>query len=407
MDHYTITEGPVPVVTLIDERLSTTTICLASAYGARHDPVGRCGSAHLLEHLLMSAPSGDVPSLSEHVERLGGHANAETGPDRMLFYAQVHPDDAEDIAGLLYRAVLEPRWEEPTLVREKRAVFQELAAAAADPADLVQDAALAALFPGHPLGQPVGGTTADVEALDLASLAAGHAERLLTAPLTAVVVGPRAPAAIDPAIAAVAADTLARVGTAADLPAPLAEPVAVTEPNWPGEFSWFCAAARSVPQHDVRRPHFDVLAHLLGSSSSSLLYRRLRGEAGLAYAFQAWHRGYADTGAWRLLAGVEPQNGNAAVDVVRATLEELADRGPKPDDLAPALRQARMSVLTTLDNPLECARYLAVHSGGATGWSPSREIESIDGIDADDIRRAAEQTLAGLRVVVRPEAEAR
>ncbi|MEU1946556.1 pitrilysin family protein [Streptomyces sp. NPDC020125] len=397
-------EGPVPVIAYIDERLSTTAVCLASAYGARHDPAPECGLAHVLEHVLMSAPVDTVPSFSEHVERLGGHANAETGPDRMLFYAQTHPDDAEEISALLYQAVLQPRLNGETLAREKRAVLQELAAAAADPSDVVQDDFLTDLYPGHPLGRPVGGTVATVERMDEVSVAAGHTERLLSAPLTAVVVGPRMPATIDALKAGVGPDVLARSGSASQEPVPLPEPGPVLAPRWPSEFAWVCAGARSVPYAHPHRPRFSVLAQLLGSSPSSLLYRRLRGDAGLAYAFQAWNRGYADTGAWRLLAGVEPGNGDAALAVIRGTLEQLASDGPTSEDLASARRQAQMNIMTSVDSPLECARFLAMRADRHGTWSPSVALESVRAVESHHIRQAAAHVLEGFRVVVSPRA---
>ncbi|KUJ69271.1 hypothetical protein ACZ90_13085 [Streptomyces albus subsp. albus] len=401
MHQFKVVEGSIPVISLIDERLSTTTICLASMYGSQSDPLGQCGMAHVLEHVLMSTPVSAVPSLSEHVERLGGHANAETGLDRMLFYAQVHPDDADQIAALLYQAVLRPRWSDSFLEQEKRAVFQELAAAAADHSDLVQDAFLADLFPGHPMGRPVGGTRADVERFDTASVAAAHRERLLTAPLSVVVVGPRLPKTVDPVVAGVDPGTLAAIGTAPQ-PLPTVAPGPPEAVRWPEEFTWLCAGARSVPNHDPRRPHFSVLAQLLGSSPSSLLYRRLRGEAGLAYTFQAWNRGYADTGAWRVLAGVEAGNGEAALTVIRTALEEIAANGPDPADLASARRQEQMRVRTLVDTPLSCARFLAMRSGGPVAWSPADEIAYLDAVDAADVRRAAERIRDGFRAVASP-----
>jgi predicted Zn-dependent peptidase len=397
-------DGPIPVSALVDERLNTTTVCLASKYGSRDDPPDECGLAHVLEHVLMSAPVGAVPSFSEYVERLGGQANAETGLDRMLFYAQVHADDAEEITGLLQQAVLQPRWDERTLPQEKRAVFQELAAAAADPSDTVQDAFLADLFPGHPLGRPVGGTREGVERFDVASTAAGHRERLLTAPLSLIVVGPSVPASADPIAAGVAPEVLAQLGAAERDLGALTPPGPEEPVRWPDEFAWVCAGARSVGNHDRRRPHFNVLAQLLGSSPSSLLYRRLRGEAGLAYAFQSWNRGYGETGAWRVLAGVEPGNGEAVLDVIRTTLEEIAEEGPKPDDLASARRQAQMRVLTSVDTPLECARFLAMRSGGPAGWTPATEVDDIAAVSVADLRDAAAHVLGGWGAVVRPEA---
>ncbi|GHC72783.1 M16 family metallopeptidase [Streptomyces flavofungini] len=404
MHQFTEVEGPIPVVGLIDDRLSTTTICLASKYGSQLDPLGQCGLAHVLEHVLMSTPVGSVPSLSEYVERLGGHANAETGLDRMLFYAQVHPDDADEIAGLLYQAVLQPRWSDAVLKQEKRAVFQELAAAAADHSDVVQDAFLAHFFPGHPMGRPVGGTKVDVERCDTASVAAAHRDRLLTAPLSVIVVGPRLPKSIDPVAAGIEPHTLATIGTAPATVPPSPPPAPPHPVRWSEEFTWLCAGAPSVPDHDPRRPHFNVLAQLLGSSPSSLLYRRLRGEAGLAYTFYAWNRGYADTGAWRVMAGVEPGNGDAALEVIRNALDEVATKGPDPDDLASSRRQARMRVLTSMDTPLDCARFLAMRSAASGSWSSTDEVAYIDAVTADDVQRAAAQIRDGFRAVASPAA---
>lgn len=174
--------------------------------------------------------------------------------------------------------------------------------------------------------------------------------------------------------------------------------------RWPDEFAWVCAGARSVGNHDPRRPHFNVLAQLLGSSPSSVLYRRLRGEAGLAYAFQSWNRGYGETGAWRVLAGVDAGNGDAALAVIRGALEEIATDGPKPDDLDSARRQAQMRIFTSVDAPLECARFLALRSGGPADWSPAAEVANIAAVSAADLREAAAQVLNGWRAVVRPEA---
>ncbi|MER8072775.1 pitrilysin family protein [Streptomyces sp. NPDC094034] len=404
MHQFTTVDGPVPVVGMIDERLSTTTICLASKYGSQLDPEGECGLAHVLEHVLMSAPVGAVPSLSEYVERLGGHANAETGLDRMLFYAQIAPDDADEIAGLLYQAVLQPRWSDDVLEQERRAVFQELAAAAADHSDVAQDAFFARSFPGHPMGRPVAGIKADIERCDTRSVAAAHGERLLTAPLSVIVVGPRLPTSVDPWEAGIEPRTLGAIGTAPATVPPSPSPLAPRPVRWSTEFTWLCAGARSVPEHDPRRPHFNVLAQLLGSSPSSLLYRRLRGEAGLTYSFYAWNRGYADTGVWRVLAGVEPGNGDAALDVIRTALDEVATKGPAPDDLASARRQARMRVLTSMDTPLDCARFLALRGGALGSWSPAEEVAHIDAVTADDLRLAAAQIRDGLMAVASPAA---
>ncbi|MFD9564464.1 M16 family metallopeptidase [Streptomyces sp. NPDC059994] len=395
-----VVPSALPTIALLDERLRTTSICLAARYGSRDDPAEHGGLAHLLEHTLMSAPLDGRPSFCEQVERLGGHANAETGLDIMLFYAQVHADDADTVARLLHQAVLRPELTEAVLDTERDAVLQELAAAQADPGDVVQDAFLARLFPGHPLGRPVGGDVGQILRTTLPDVLVGHRTRFLTSAMTLVVTGPRLPRL----------DGLGRTVPAAAIPPPaeslppLAEPAdpAVT---WPDEYGWVCVGARSTGADDPRRRRFAILAQLLGDSPSSPLYRRLRNEAGLAYTFACWDRGYQEAGAWRVLVGIEPGNGETVVGIVREILAELASAGPDPDDLAAAHRQARMRLILDSESPLDHLRMVAQRSrAGTTAWSLATELAALDAVDAEQVRAAAAEVLGELTVVVRPEA---
>lgn len=393
-----VVPSALPTIALLDERLRTTSVCLAVRYGSRDDPAEHGGLAHLLEHTLMSAPLDGRPSFCEQVERLGGNANAETGLDIMLFYAQVHADDADAVAALLHQAVLRPELTDAVLDTERDAVLQELAAAQADPGDVVQDAFLAQLFPGHPLGRPVGGDVEQIRRITLADVREGHRTRFLTSAMTLVVVGPRLPRL----------DGLGRTVAPAAAPAPArALPPLAPDPAvvWPDEYGWVCVGARSGAADDPGRRRFALLAQLLGDSPSSPLYRRLRNEAGLAYSFACWDRGYQEAGAWRVLVGVEPGNGGTVVGIVRGLLAELASAGPDPEDLAAARRQARMRMILDSESPLDQLRMVAQRSrAGTAEWSLAAELAALDAVDAEQVRAAAAEVLDGLTVAVRPEA---
>lgn len=389
-----------PVLSVVDERLRTTSLCVAVGYGSRDDPPGQGGLAHLLEHLIMSAPGSTGLSFSEHVERLGGRANAETGLERMLFHAQVHHEDADEVTGALLGAVErldvdQRRWE-----AERSVVLQELAAAEADPADVVQDAFLTAIFPGHPLGRPVGGTPAEVRALAIDQVLAGHAERFRTSAAAIAVVGPRVPAAL--AGESILPSTGRPVGVGrAEIGMP---PVKSAPPSWPGCFAWVCVGARSPRLGSPLRQAYPVLAQLLGASPSSLLYRRLRGELGLAYAFHAWDRGYTEAGAWRVLVGVEDGNGDHVVATVVDLLKDTATAGPTADDLDAARRQARMQLICEMESPLEHARLLAQRATSPTSrGSVDEELSELERVSVEQVRSAAAAVLDDLVTVVRPE----
>ncbi|HTI27393.1 MAG TPA: pitrilysin family protein, partial [Kutzneria sp.] len=357
------------------------------------------GIAHLLEHLLMSTPVAGLPSFSEHVERLGGYANAQTAPELMQFYAQVHADDADEIAELLHTAVLTPSFDAKLLDAERTVVLQELATGAADPADAVQDAILAELFAGHPLGRPVGGVPAELEAMTVDDVLREHTNTFLRSPMVLVVVGPRIP---KPLLASPAV----RPSVRGDVTAPaLAAPRGV--PAWPlGEdLCWVCLGAPSPAATDARRFAFTLLAKLLGSSPSSLLYRSLRGAEGISYSFQAWNRGYTEIGAWRLLAGVQPSSAQRLLDIVHGLLADLAAAGPSPADLDAARRQAVMSLVRAEETPIERANLIGrLTAAGTIPWSVDDDLAQLRAVTVDDIRAAATEVARALHVTVRPEA---
>ncbi|GAB3898591.1 hypothetical protein GCM10029964_083260 [Kibdelosporangium lantanae] len=390
--------GPaLPVLFVHEERLVTTTLCLAVGYGARDDPPGFGGAAHLLEHLLMAAPVAGGESLCERVERLGGEANAETGLDMMLFTAQVHGDDAAQVLPWLQQAVTSPSLTRNLLHNERDVVLQELAAAAADPCDVVQDAFLECLFDGSPLARPVGGTRADLDSVTVDDIEAVHRRLFRSRPAVLVVVGPRCPVDVTTPSGPVFASQAELVGGA--VPAvPTRDGI-----DWPDEFCWTSLGARAPAIGDERRHAFVVLAKLMGSSPSSLLYRALRTENALAYAFQSWYRGYDDVGAWRVLIGLEPENGPKVVDIVRYTVDQIAAGRTKGDDLAAARRQAQLQLVRDAETPWERARQVAVNTRcGTRTWSIEDEVAAIGEVDTADVAAAATAVSDGWTAVVRP-----
>ncbi|NYT92309.1 pitrilysin family protein [Salinispora sp. H7-4] len=387
----------IPVIGVVNNRLRTTSLCLAVAYGSRHDPAGNGGVAHLLEHLLMAAPDGAQPSLCERIERLGGQANAETGLEIMLFHLRVHAEDAGEAVGWLADSVLRSALTDTALEQERAVVLQELTAAGADPCDTVQDAFFGALFPGHPLGRPVGGSAEQVRSITQFQVREVYEERFLAAPMSLTVVGPEIP------------DTAHRIlrqrsEDSARLEVALSPEVVAAPPAWPDEFAWICVGSRCAAAGSSDGYADTVLASLCGASPSSLLYRRLRNEQGLAYSFDAWSRGYAESGAWRILAGVEPVNGDRLLDVIRTTLDDLATAGPDPNDLLAARRQAQMQLILDGEAPLEYARRLGQRTrAGAVPWSLEEDLTRLGAVTAEQVCAAARRIRDSLVTVVRPE----
>ncbi|MGF1431533.1 M16 family metallopeptidase [Kitasatospora sp. LaBMicrA B282] len=395
----------VPVLVDHQPHLRTTSLCVALGHGARHDPDTASGATHLLEHLVMSVPLDDGRSLCERIEQLGGTCNAATGPESLMIHAQVLNEDAEQVVGWVCEALLRPQLTAQALDAERRVVLQELATAESDPADTVQDAFLASLFAGHPLGSPVGGCPETVSRITVEQLARAHTTALATAPLAVAVVGGVQPARVAAALTAGGLRDLPAVplrDPAADRPGPVTGELVEA---WPEEFCWLLVGGRAPHAGDPRRHAYDVLAHLLGASPASLLYARIRNDEALAYSFRAWSRNYGDTGAWRMLAGVEAASAPRVLTVFREVLAEVAAGKAAPEAFAAAVRQAVMELVLLAEAPLDHAIALAgsrIHVDRP--WDVDAEIALLQQVTPDQVATAAAELSAGLVATVRPEA---
>ncbi|MEU9132846.1 pitrilysin family protein [Kitasatospora sp. NPDC048540] len=407
VEQLTLANG-VRILTRTDHRYATAAVCVAIGAGSRHDPAGHGGSLHLLEHLLMNSrvpqPGDAEPrSLAEHIELLGGRGNAVTGLELMLLHAQVLPDLAAPTMAALASAAVHPDVTDHHFATERQAVLQELAAAAADPYDVVQDAYIRALFAGHPLGRPVGGTAEDVHAARLDRLLDIHRQLLSSAPIALIAVGPNTAEEIREAVRTTGIEDLpARDATAPTIP--LAALAARSgHPAVPDEFCWLSVGGRSPHADDPARHAYTVLGHLLGNSPASLLYLRLRLEQGLGYNFQSWNRAYQDGGSWRALIGAEPENAELVIETVRSCLAEVAAH-PDPAMLEAARRQAAFELFEEADSPLGQVIQLARGTyAGARPWSAADDAAALRAVTAADVQAAAATLLRDLVVVVRPE----
>src|SRR5207249_3545968 len=89
--------------------------------------------------------------------------------------------------------------------------------------------------------------------------------------------------------------------------------------------------------HPDRYPVTVLNAMMTGTTGR--LYREVRAERGLAYVAGSGYTGYTDSGAWWATAGVDPQNLEATVEVVRNEVERLRSALPPTDEVGSKLTQ--------------------------------------------------------------------
>ena len=151
------------VITHAMPHLETVSLGVWVGAGARDEGPSEHGISHLLEHMAFKGTARrNAREIVEEIEAVGGDLNAATSLETTAYYARVLKGDVRLALDLLADILLEPRFDERELVREKEVVLQEIAASDDSPDDIVHDLAQEAAFSGQALGRPILGTSQSV-----------------------------------------------------------------------------------------------------------------------------------------------------------------------------------------------------------------------------------------------------
>lgn len=361
--------------------------------GARSEPDGLAGLAHMVEHMVFKgAGSRDARSIAETIEDVGGSLNAWTARDHTVFHARLLADDLALGVDLIADLVRAPHLSGDELDREKGVVLSELGEARDTPDDIVFDHLQSAAFPGQPLGLPVLGSEASIAAIDAPALHRWIAEQYRPSGLVLAAAGK-----VDP-------DSLLRLAEArfGDM-APGAPPA-------PSPASFAAGAHHDRRRFDqlhvalgfpgVGQAHADLHAlslftGVVGGGMSSRLFQQLREERGLAYSVYAWAQAYAETGLFGVYCAASRPQAAEALALARRILAETAETLDEAE-LERAKAQAKAGLLMGLESVgSRCdhlARQIQIHGRIVP---PSETVAAIEAVSVTSARAAGQAALSG------------
>jgi predicted Zn-dependent peptidase len=386
--------------------------------GSRDEAVETNGISHFIEHLLFRGTDAHgALEIAQTFDRFGAELNASTSREVTEIYARVIASHLPESIAVMGGMVRRPTWDD--LDAEREVVLEEIAMYEDAPDDLVHDLIGEAVFPGDPLGRPVVGTTAVLEALTTAQIDAHHAA-FYTGPN--VVVAAAGSVDHDRLVALVDAELGAL--TAAPRP-PRTDVAAITPPGRllvarDTEQYHVCLGATGISRHDDRRFAGHLLDQLLGGGASSRLFQEIREKRGMAYAVYSYGSHYRETGHVGVYVGTREENLEECLAVIGAEIAAVADGRLEPDELERAKdalkgrltlsmesTSARMGRLgrslllgsELLDEDAVCARVDAVTPDDVAGlaaalFDPSRLSVACIGADVDVMTRAVDALVA-------------
>jgi predicted Zn-dependent peptidase len=160
-------------IRLVHQRISSTVAycSLLSGTGSRDESDNQHGAAHLIEHLIFKKTAKrKAHHILSRMENVGGEINAYTNKEDTCVHATFLCPHYERALELFYDIVFNHRFDEKLIQLEKSVVIYEINSSKETPAEVLFDEFDKFLFPNHPLGKNILGTTKSINTLNIKEL---------------------------------------------------------------------------------------------------------------------------------------------------------------------------------------------------------------------------------------------
>jgi zinc protease len=150
-------DNGMQVIVVPDTRAPVVTHMVWYRVGRADEPQGVSGIAHFLEHLMFkSTDKIAVGEFSKIVARLGGQDNAFTGQDATAYFQRVAKDRLGTVMAMEADRMVNLRLENNEVVTERDVILEERRSRTeSSPAAILDEQMNAALYLSHPYGIPV------------------------------------------------------------------------------------------------------------------------------------------------------------------------------------------------------------------------------------------------------------
>jgi len=362
--------------------------------GSRDESDEQSGIAHFVEHMLFKGtPTRSAEDIAQAVDSIGGQLDAFTAKEYASYYVKVLDQDLPIAVDILSDLVLHPALQQADIDREKKVVLEEIKMVEDTPDDLVHEMFIQSFWEGHPLGRPILGTPATVEAFTRDGLRDYFESAYRAGNIVVSAAGNLEHARVRDLVASAFESMPARTDREPDTPPTLIPRIVIR--NKELEQSHICLGSNSYPQNHDQRYSSYVMNTMLGGSMSSRLFQNIREKRGLAYSVFSGLSAYRDAGNFTVYAGCSNDAVAEVVDLMVTELREIK-RTPAPEsELRRAKDHLKGSLMLSLENTSSRMSHLArqdIYFDRQFGLDET--LDGIERVTAEDVQGVARDLFA-------------
>jgi predicted Zn-dependent peptidase len=317
--------------------------------GSRHEPAGRWGVSHFIEHLVFKGTeSRTAEEVARAVDSVGGQMDAFTTKEHTCFYVTALDRHLPLAADLLSDILLHPLFGADDIEREKSVVLQEFRMVEDTPDDLIHDLFAERVWAGHPLGRPILGDKSIITGLGRETILSHFLEEYGPSRITIAAAGRLQHEQLVDLLGKRFLE-FQRSSAPRDGGPPIATPqLAVIDK--PLEQVHFVLGGAGLRQDAPDRYVLYLLNTIVGGSMSSRLFQEVRERQGLVYSIYSGNAAFRDSGLFYVYAGTEPARFATVLGLVLGEIRKLRQGGVTLDELDRAKEHLKGSLMLSLES---------------------------------------------------------
>ncbi|ASS77206.1 peptidase M16 [Tumebacillus algifaecis] len=362
--------------------------------GSRDENPQNNGVTHFIEHMMFKGTDNiNARQIAELFDGIGGQVNAFTSKEYTCYYAKVLDEHFGLALATLGDMLLNSKFAEEELAKERRVVLEEIKMYEDAPDDLVHDMIAEVVFQKHPLGYNILGTEANLHAFKPQDLFDYMKEKYTTDNIVIAIAGnvqrDHAVALANELFGHMQPSRISRQ----DEQAVFHSGKAIR--NKKTEQAHIVLGAPGIAYDDPMIYPVILFNNVLGGSSSSRLFQEIREERGLAYSIYSYHTAYKDSGMFGLYVGTAPERAQHVLDLCEEVMSDIAQKGITAEELTKAKEQVKGSLMLSLEST--SSRMSRLGKNELLGRHDSLDdlVDKIKNVSLDEIKTAAGAILGG------------
>lgn len=391
----TVLPGGLRIITEYVPGVRSVAVGMWAGVGSRDETPAMAGSAHFLEHLLFKGTAARTAlDISSAIDAVGGEMNAFTSKEYTCYYARVLDTDTALAVDVLADMITNSLITTSDFAQERDVILEEIAMRDDDHADSAHEAFAQGLFGDTDLGRPILGTVSTIRAAERQSVWRFYRKHYTPNRLVIAAAG-----ALDHAdVVRMVKKSFKHVIGGDALPVERRKVRAQTRTHTPinvvqrkTEQAHVIWGVPAFARGDDRRFAVGVMNSVVGGGMSSRLFQEVREKRGLAYSVYSFAQAFADTGYVGVYTGSIPTKVASALEVIRATFDDVAVNGLTDAEIERGKGQLRGSlVLGQEDTGSRMTRIAKAELISGELPSVTQTLEFIDRVTSEDVHAVAQ-----------------